>query len=110
MDMTSLTPFSRRVYTILLTVPAGRVTTYKELARAAGTGSSRAIGQAMRRNPFAPTVPCHRVVSADGTIGGFMGEKNGEALTRKIRLLESEGVKIDGRRVRDFSRVFFRFP
>lgn len=52
-----------RVYALLKTVPAGRVTTYKALARAAGTKSYRAIGQILKRNPDAPRTPCHHTIS-----------------------------------------------
>lgn len=108
-DLSTVSPFCRKVYALLLTVPPGRVTTYKELARASGTNSARAVGQAMRCNPFAPVVPCHRVVASDGTMCGFMGETGGMSLKRKMRLLESEGIKIDGRRIRDFPLVMYRF-
>jgi len=74
-----MTPLAKKTYALLKTVPRGRVTTYKALADALGTKAYRAIGQFMRTNPYAPRVPCHRVVASDGTIGGFMGrnsEKN----------------------------------
>lgn len=80
-------------------VPAGKVVTYKELARKLQT-SPRAIGGAMRRNPYAPVVPCHRVVSATLELGGFQGsaDPNSDSLKRKRELLLSEGVVIvDGR-------------
>jgi methylated-DNA-[protein]-cysteine S-methyltransferase len=66
-----LTPFRRRVYLALLEVPRGRVTTYALLAKRVGCASARAVGGALRANPFAPDVPCHRVVAADLGIGGF---------------------------------------
>lgn len=63
--------------------------------------SARAVGNALRRNPFAPQVPCHRVVATGGALGGFKGypSKNGEGITigEKIALLRREGVRIDGR-------------
>lgn len=59
---------------MILAVPAGKVTTYGELARALGS-SSRAVGQALRRNPFAPEVPCHRIVRASLDIGGYSGSQ-----------------------------------
>ena len=91
------TPFRRRVYTLLLSVPAGRVTTYGALARALGCGSSRAVGQALRHNPFAPLVPCHRVIAAAGRIGGFAGARRGPDIERKLALLRAEGVRFDAR-------------
>lgn len=98
-----------RVYTLLKTVPRGRVTTYKALADAMGTKSYRAIGQIMRTNPYAPQVPCHRVVASDATIGGFMGSTDGPTIQKKITMLQKEGVNIKGNKVVDFPTVLFTF-
>ena len=87
------TVFERRVYDAVSRVPRGRVTTYGELARLLGCGSAQAVGQALRRNPFAPRVPCHRVVAADRAPGGFQGQRTGPALRRKLALLTREGVR-----------------
>ncbi|KAK6814751.1 hypothetical protein RU639_009729 [Aspergillus parasiticus] len=90
----TLTPHRRRVYLTLLSIPAGRWTTYTALAKHLNS-SARAIGTAMRTNPFAPDVPCHRVLSADGGLGGYMGAgpASGHAnLERKRLMLEEEGV------------------
>lgn len=95
-----VTPFQRRVYDETRKIPRGTVITYGELARRIGCGSAQAVGQALRRNPFAPEVPCHRVVAADGSLHGFYGERSVTALGRKRALLESEGVAFDGDRVR----------
>ena len=87
---TEITPFQRRVYMELLNVPAGSTITYGELARRIGCRRAQAVGQALKRNPFAPDVPCHRVVAADGSIGGYFGEREGEMIDRKRKLLEKE--------------------
>ncbi|KAB8067173.1 6-O-methylguanine DNA methyltransferase [Aspergillus leporis] len=90
----TLTPHQRRVYLTLLTIPQGRWTTYSALAKHLHS-SARAIGTAMRTNPFAPEVPCHRVLSVDGGLGGYMGAGPASGsgnLERKRRLLEGEGV------------------
>lgn len=92
------TPFQERVYAELRKVPRGTVTTYGALARQLGT-SPRAVGQALRRNPFAPRVPCHRVVASDGSIGGFAGAREGASIRKKERLLKAEGVRIEKGRV-----------
>ncbi|KAJ5510525.1 Winged helix-turn-helix transcription repressor DNA-binding [Penicillium expansum] len=68
----TLTPYRRRVYRTLLSVPPGRWTTYSAMATYLGS-SARAVGNAMRSNPFAPEVPCHRVLAADGSLGGYKG-------------------------------------
>ena len=87
---TEITPFQRRVYLALLDVPPGTTITYGELAERIGCRSAQAIGQALRRNPFAPEVPCHRVVAADGSLGGYNGEREGEQIEYKRKLLEAE--------------------
>ncbi|RAH78518.1 DNA binding methylated-DNA--cysteine S-methyltransferase [Aspergillus japonicus CBS 114.51] len=99
----TLPPHRRRIYQTLLTVPAGRWTTYAALARHLGT-SPRAIGAAMRLNPFAPEVPCHRVLGGGGRLlVGYSGApgagapgKAKEGVGMKRRLLEAEGVRFDG--------------
>jgi len=91
----SPTEFESRVYEAIRTIPEGRVASYRSLARHLGCGSAQAVGQALRRNPFAPETPCHRVVAADGRLGGFRGEREGEgeSLAAKRYLLEAEGVR-----------------
>jgi len=84
---TEITEFQRKVYLELLNVPGGRTITYGELARRIGCRSAQAIGQALHRNPFAPDVPCHRVISSDGNLGGYaLGpEKKAELLKEEAR-------------------------
>ena len=89
------TAFEERVYAQLRRIPCGRVMTYAGLARAVGCGSPRAVGQALRRNPCAPEVPCHRVVRSDLTLGGYSGETSGPVLEKKVQLLRREGVGLD---------------
>lgn len=101
-----VTAFQRRVYDALRRVPAGRVTTYKRLAEAVGCRSPRAVGQALRRNPFAPEVPCHRVIAADLTPGGFGGRRGGAAARRKQRLLAAEGVRFRNGVLAEPERVY----
>lgn len=84
--------FAQSVYDALRHIPRGKVVTYGQLARAINCGSSQAVGQALRRNPHAPEVPCHRVVRAGGYLGGYQGKTQGEPLERKISLLRREGV------------------
>lgn len=105
-----LTSFQRRVYEALSRVPEGRVTTYKALAEAVGCGSSRAIGQALRTNPFAPEVPCHRVIRSDHSIGGYSGHIQGEKVTRKTQLLAQEGVRFKEGRLMDTTQVLLQIP
>ena len=90
-----LTPFQQTVYDACRRIPSGNVTTYASLAKAIDCGSPRAVGQALKKNPFAPEVPCHRVVKTDRSLGGFTGHTAGPEVTRKRKLLEAEGVQFD---------------
>ena len=89
------TPFQESVYAALQGIPAGFVTTYGTIAKLVGCHSSQAIGQALRNNPFAPTVPCHRVVRNDGLLGGYFGNSRAQGQSNKQRLLEEEGIVFD---------------
>jgi len=90
LDLEGVPPFHRRVYEALRGVPAGATVTYGELAALAGApGASRAVGQAMAKNPVPILVPCHRVLAAGGAAGGFSAAGG---LELKARLLELEGV------------------
>lgn len=88
----SISDFQRRVYLALLDVPRGTTITYGELGKRVGCRSAQAIGQALKRNPFAPFVPCHRVVASNGSIGGFHGQTEGAMILKKMQLLREEGV------------------
>ncbi len=82
------TPFQRRVWDALRQIPAGKTTTYGQLARQIGSpGANRAVGLANGSNPAVIVVPCHRVIGADGTLTGYGG-----GLDRKRWLLAHEGV------------------
>jgi len=82
-------------------VPAGKVISYKNLAILVGSPkASRAVGNAMNKNPFAPDVPCHRVVKSDGSLGGFAKSK-----AIKKKLLQDEGIKFNGDFILNFNKV-----
>lgn len=85
-----ISEFQRKVYLALLQVKRGETITYKQLAQRIGCRSAQAVGQALKRNPFAPEVPCHRVVASDGSLGGFHGQREGEMIDKKRALLDSE--------------------
>lgn len=95
--------FSEKCYGLLQKVPKGKVTTYKKLAEALNTKAYRAVGTAMNKNPYAPSVPCHRVVNSSGEIGGFVsGTKN------KILLLKNEGIEIKNNKI-NLKKYLFKF-
>uniref|UniRef100_A0AAV1TNM7 Methylated-DNA--protein-cysteine methyltransferase n=1 Tax=Peronospora matthiolae TaxID=2874970 RepID=A0AAV1TNM7_9STRA len=88
-----ITEFESRVYEIISTIPAGKVSTYGGVARMLHSGP-RCVGQALRKNPFAPEVPCHRVVTTSLDIGGFQGTtgEDSSCVQKKRTLLAKEGV------------------
>lgn len=85
------TAFQRRVWQELRKVPFGGTVSYGELAKRAGCGSARAVGQAVHRNPIALLIPCHRVVGADGSLTGFAG---GLDVKRRLLMLEESSMRL----------------
>jgi methylated-DNA-[protein]-cysteine S-methyltransferase len=86
--------FNQKVWAVCAAVPKGKVTTYAAIAKRLGTQAYRAVGNALNKNPYAPKVPCHRVVGSDGSLTGFAG-----GLEKKKRLLQAEGVHFANGRV-----------
>jgi methylated-DNA-[protein]-cysteine S-methyltransferase len=94
LDMERVSPFYRQVYEVARTIPPGATASYGDIAaRLGAAGKSRAVGQALGRNPFAIVVPCHRVLAADGKIGGFSAQGG---IATKLRLLSIEGAHANG--------------
>lgn len=89
-DAHPATTFQKKVWRALLDIPRGEVWSYGKLARYIHYPKAvRAVGTAVGANPFAPAVPCHRVIRSDGTIGKYSGKGGTEG---KRKLLRSEGV------------------
>ena len=87
--------FEREVLLATFKIPKGKVSTYKRIAeKSSRPRASRAVGNALHKNPLAPIVPCHRVVKSDGTFGG--DKKRAES---RRKLLEKEGIPIEKGRV-----------
>lgn len=125
--------FNEKCYSLLRKVPKGKVTTYKEIAKALKTRAYRAVGNAMKNNPYVsgsdsivsqlpehaqkspisdtPDVPCHRVVKSDGSIGGFKGKTTGKTISEKIKILEKEGIMFEKNKIKlkNFEKVLFKF-
>lgn len=94
LDERSVSDFQRRVYALARAIPPGEVRTYGEMAEALDDRTqARAVGQALGANPFAPVVPCHRVLGAKGWQGGFSAPGGVEL---KLRMLEIEGARPGG--------------
>lgn len=92
LDMEGVPPFHRRVYEIARAIAPGRTMTYGEVAQQLGEpGSARAVGQALGRNPFAPVIPCHRVLAARSGAGGFSAEGG---VHTKLRMLQIEKAQL----------------
>lgn len=98
-----MTEFQEKCYQALKKIPKGKVTTYKQLAQIIGHPKAyRAVGTAMNKNPYAPNVPCHRVVNNDGGIGGFAS-----SISKKIALLNKEGILVKNNKIVDFKAKLF---
>ncbi len=92
LDLSELTPFQREVLTITSRIPWGEVWSYQRVAQEMGKSkASRAVGQALGRNPIPIVIPCHRVIASDGGLGGYCGTTG---LELKRWLLRHEGVQL----------------
>jgi methylated-DNA-[protein]-cysteine S-methyltransferase len=92
LDLSAGTPFQQRVWTSCKGIPYGQTRSYSWIARDIGNpAAARAVGNALNKNPIPIIIPCHRVIAADGSLGGFGG---GCGLKRD--LLEMEGVSVQG--------------
>ncbi|KAL1796503.1 hypothetical protein ACET3X_005043 [Alternaria dauci] len=93
-----VTLYQERVYAALQMIPEGRVTTYAAMSKALNS-SPRAVGGALRVNPFCPEVPCHRCIASTGFVGGYKGDwekaPSGQNQNSKLQLLQDEGVVFD---------------
>ena len=86
------TKFQLKVWKYLKTIPKGTIKTYKQVAIAIKSPkSARAVANACGKNPYAPKIPCHRIIRSDGRLGGYSG---GGGIKTKLRLLRSEKIEI----------------
>jgi len=86
------TPFQLATWRYLRQIPKGTVKTYSQVAKAIGKASAvRAVANAIGKNPYAPRIPCHRVIRSDGSLGGYSG-KGG--IRAKRSLLKKEGIML----------------
>jgi len=99
-----MTSFQLECYEALKKVPPGKVISYGGLAEMIGRPNAhRAVGSAMNKNPYAPKVPCHRVVKSNGELGGFADD-----ISIKIKRLQKEGVEVLNNKIVNFKSVLFR--
>ena len=86
------TEFQLKVWAYLRKIPRGSVKNYSQVAKAIGKPlATRAVANAIGKNPYAPKIPCHRVIRSDGTLGGYSGK--GGVKTKRF-LLKKEGIKL----------------
>ncbi len=84
-----LTGFQKKVLLETIKIPKGKVVSYLSIAKRIGFPlAARAVGSALGKNPYAPDVPCHRVIASNGAIGGYAG-----GVEKKIKLLKREGIE-----------------
>ena len=92
MMILSGTKFQVKVWNYLKKIPKGKVKTYKQVAKGIGMPkAARAVANACGKNPYAPKIPCHRVIRSDGGLGGYSGRGG---IRQKLKLLRSEKVVI----------------
>jgi methylated-DNA-[protein]-cysteine S-methyltransferase len=96
-------PFYEKCYKVLKKVPKGKITTYKEIAKALHSKAYRAVGSAMHNNPYPPKVSCHRVINSNGNVGGFFS-----GTKCKIKMLRKEGVEVVNNKI-DLKKYLFKF-
>jgi methylated-DNA-[protein]-cysteine S-methyltransferase len=95
----------KKIYKKLLELPEGKITTYGELAKAVGfPNGQRAVGKFMNKNPYPVIIPCHRVVKADGKVGGYAF---GEEI--KTNMLKKEGIRVKDGKILDWENAIYRF-
>jgi len=99
-------PFQEKVLLLVKKIPQGKVTTYKEIGKALHRKGQvyRAVGRALHDNKFPIVIPCHRVVSSDGSIGGYS-----RGVKKKIALLKKEKIFVKNNKIIDFKKKLFSF-
>ncbi len=96
--------FNERCYELLMLIPEGKVTTYREIAKALNTKAWRAVGTAMAKNKNLFTIPCHRVVRSDGAIGQYA-----LGADKKADILVKEGVTVKNGKIKDLEKYMYTF-
>ncbi|MDX2502903.1 MAG: MGMT family protein [Gammaproteobacteria bacterium] len=96
--------FNEKCYELLKLIPEGKVTTYREMARALNSRAWRAVGSAMAKNNNLYIIPCHRVVRSDGSIGEYALGTN-----KKAEILKSEGVVVVKGKIKNLDDFMYKF-
>lgn len=96
--------FKEKVYSIIKKIPKGKVSSYKEVARALNTKAYRAVGNALNKNEDTDKIPCFKIVKNDGNIGSFS-----KGVKEKIRRLKKENIEVEKGKIKNFKKILFRF-
>ena len=96
--------FNKRCYEKLILIPEGMISTYAEIAKSLDSKGYRAVGNAMANNPQPISIPCHRIIRSDGSLGGYA-----LGINKKIQLLKKEGIQIKDNKVVDFKNKLYQF-
>jgi len=96
--------FNQKCYKLLSQIPKGKISTYKQIAKALNTKAYRAVGNAMAKNPNPVIIPCHRIIKNNGLIGGYA-----LGINQKINLLKNEGIAIKKGKIIDFKKYIYSF-
>lgn len=96
---------AEKIFSLVRQIPRGKVTTYAEIARAAGSKKlARAVGRILSKNHKPNEIPCHRVVMSNGKVGGYKW-----GVAEKIKLLRREGVEVRGGKIVELEKYLHRF-
>ena len=98
------TSFNKRCYQKLVLIPKGMISTYAEIAKSLDSKAYRAVGNALGNNPHLISVPCHRIIRSDGSLGGYV-----LGINKKIQLLKKEGISIKDNKVMNFESKLYKF-
>ena len=96
--------FNKRCYQQLALIPRGMISTYTEIAKSLNSKAYRAVGNAMANNPHLISIPCHRIIRSDGSLGGYV-----LGINKKIQLLKKEGISIKDNKVMNFESKLYKF-
>lgn len=97
------------LWKLLKKIPPGKVSTYKVVCEKLKLKNPRNVGWMLKHNENAPAIPCHRVIQSSGLIGGYNGAKGGHEVSRKLKLLKSEGVVFNNKgKIEDSSRILLK--
>jgi len=100
-----MTSLEQKILALVSQIPKGKITTYQIIAHKIGNKNlARAVGNALNKNPQLITIPCHRVVRNDQKVGNYA-----KGLAKKIKLLQNEGILINGEKIANFYSCLYHF-